>query len=303
MGLARRGHRRENHLSTTTESWLVGLIGEGITASLTPPMHEREAQENGLQYLYRPVDLTVNGRSGTEVGDLLRYGRDLGFNAFNVTHPCKQLVMEHLDEVSDDAARLGAVNTVLVTESGFIGHNTDHSGFGRALATGLPGAALDKVVQLGAGGAGAAVAYALLKAGVGELTLVDLDPVRVQERAQALSALFPAAKVTAGAAADLPAAMAAADGFIQATPVGMHSHPGMPVDPVLLRPGLWVADVIYRPVRTKLIETAEALGCRVLDGGHMAVGQAVDAFELITGVRPDPARMRAHFLEMVSNGL
>ena len=290
-------------MSTTTESWLVGLIGEGITASLTPPMHEREAQENGLRYLYRPVDLSVSGRSGTEIGDLLRYGRDLGFNAFNVTHPCKQLVLGHLDEVSDDAARLGAVNTVLVTDSGFIGHNTDHSGFGRALDEGLPGAALDKVVQLGAGGAGAAVAYALLKAGVSQLTLVDLDPVRVEERVQALSALFPDSTVITGTADGLPEAVAAADGFVQATPVGMHSHPGMPVDPALLRPELWVADVIYRPVRTQLIETAEAMGCRVLDGGHMAVGQAVDAFELITGIRPDPARMRAHFLEMVSNGL
>ncbi|MFF2604376.1 shikimate dehydrogenase [Arthrobacter koreensis] len=290
-------------MSTTTESWLVGLIGEGITASLTPPMHEREARENGLSYLYRPVDLSVNGRSGTEVGDLLRYGRDLGFNAFNITHPCKQLVMEHLDQVSDDAARLGAVNTVLVTDEGFMGHNTDHSGFGRALAAGLPGAALEKVVQLGAGGAGAAVAYALLKAGVGQLTLIDLDLDRVQERVQALSALFPEAHVAAGTSADLAGALAAADGFVQATPVGMHSHPGMPVDPALLRSELWVADVIYRPARTKLIDTAESLGCRVLDGGHMAVGQAVDAFELITGIRPDPARMRAHFLDMVSNGL
>lgn len=303
VGLARHGYRRENHLSTTTESWLVGLIGDGITASLTPPMHEREALENGLRYLYRPVDLSVNGRSGTEVGDLLRYGRDLGFNAFNITHPCKQLVMEHLDEVSDDAARLGAVNTVLVTDSGFIGHNTDHSGFGRALSAGLPGAALEKVVQLGAGGAGAAVAYALLKAGVGTLTLVDLDPGRVRERVQALSALFPDASVTAGTGADLPGLLGAADGFVQATPVGMHSHPGMPVEAGLLRPEMWVADVIYRPVRTQLIDTAEALGCRVLDGGYMAVGQAVDAFELITGIRPDSARMRAHFLEMVNSGL
>ncbi|CEA08015.1 Quinate/shikimate dehydrogenase [Arthrobacter saudimassiliensis] len=290
-------------MSTTTESWLVGLIGEGITASLTPPMHEREAAEQGLHYLYRPVDLTVSGRAGTDVGDLLRWGRDLGFNAFNVTHPCKQLVLEHLDEVSDDAAALGAVNTVLIRDGRFVGHNTDHSGFGTALSTGLPGAPLDRVVQLGAGGAGAAVAYALLKAGAGTLSLVDLDYDRVRERAAALAGLFPEAVVRAVRPEDLPAALASADGFVQATPVGMHSHPGTPVDPALLRPGLWVADVIYRPVRTQLIEAAEALGCRVLDGGHMAVGQAVDAFELITGIRPDAARMRAHFLDMIGRGL
>ncbi|MBD8043785.1 shikimate dehydrogenase [Arthrobacter sp. Sa2BUA2] len=290
-------------MSTTTESWLVGLIGDGITGSLTPPMHEREAQERGMLYLYRPVDLTVNGRSPADVGDLLRYGRDLGFNAFNVTHPCKQLVLEHLDEVSGDADRLGAVNTVLIRDGLFIGHNTDHSGFGSALAEGLPGASLDRVVQLGAGGAGAAVAYALLKAGASSLTLVDLDSARAAERAAALAALFPESSVTAGTPADLPKVLAEADGFVQATPIGMHSHPGLPVDPALISPQTWVADVIYRPVRTALAAAAEAKGCRVLDGGHMAVGQAVDAFELITGVRPDAARMRAHFLEMINSGL
>ena len=290
-------------MSTTTESWLVGLIGEGITASLTPPMHEREAQERGMLYLYRPVDLTVNGLPPVAIGDLLRYGRDLGFNAFNVTHPCKQLVLEHLDEVSDDAARLGAVNTVLIRDGRFVGHNTDHSGFGSALAEGLPGASLEHVVQLGAGGAGAAVAYALLKAGASRLTLVELDAARAAERATALTALFPESRVTAGTPADLPKVLAEADGFVQATPIGMHSHPGLPVDPALINPQTWVADVIYRPVRTALVAAAEAKGCRVLDGGHMAVGQAVDAFELITGIRPDAARMRAHFLEMVNSGL
>ena len=290
-------------MSTTAESWLVGLIGEGITASLTPPMHEREAREQGLHYLYRPVDLTVSGRPGSDVGELLRYGRDLGFNAFNITHPCKQLVMEHLDEVSADAAALGAVNTVLIREGRFVGHNTDHSGFGAALRRGLPDARLDSVVQMGAGGAGAAVAYALLKAGTGSLALIDLDYERVSVRAEALAALFPGRTVRAVRAADVAEALTGADGFVQATPVGMHSHPGLPIDPALLTASQWVADVIYRPVRTELVAAAEALGCRVLDGGHMAVGQAVDAFELITGRRPDADRMRAHFLQMIDNGL
>jgi len=82
----------------------------------------------------------------------------------------------------------------------------------------------------------------------------------------------------------------------------MHHHPGMPVDPSLLRPRMWVSDVVYRPVRTQLVEAAEALGCRTLDGGHMAVGQAVDSFRLITGIEPDRDRIRAHFLELVAAG-
>lgn len=289
-------------MSTVSESYLVGLIGEGITISLTPPMHEREADRHGLRYLYRPIDLSVINRPGEAVGELLSQARDLGYNAFNITHPCKQLVLEHLDEISDDARRLDAVNTVLVRDGKLVGHNTDFSGFGTALAHGLPGAELGSVVQVGTGGAGSAVAYALLKSGVRTLTLTDLDPARAAARATALAGLFPDRQVGSVPAAGLPAAFAAADGIVNATPVGMHSHPGLPLDAGLLEPRHWVADVIYRPVETELIKVAAAKGCRTLDGGHMAVGQAVDAFRLITGLEPDPARMREHFLELLAEG-
>ena len=269
-------------------------------------MHEQAADRLGLRYLYRPVDLSVLGHgegTGAKLKALLHGGRDLGFNAFNITHPCKQMVLQCLDEVSDDAARLGAVNTVLIRDGKFIGHNTDFSGFASALAAGLPDAVLDRVVQLGAGGAGSAVAYALLKAGAAHLTLIDVEYSRAAERAEALKRLFPGQTVAAAQAADLPAALAEADGFMQATPVGMHSHPGLPLDPELLAPRQWVADVIYRPLETELVRAARARGCSVLDGGHMAVGQAVDAFELITGIRPDPDLMRADFLAMIGRGL
>ena len=298
-------------VSSPSESYLVGLIGEGVTPSLSPPMHEQEADRLGLRYLYRPVDLSAlapdRGNRGADPGarlqELLLRGRDLGFNAFNITHPCKQLVLQYLDEVSDDARSLGAVNTVLIRDGKFIGHNTDFSGFAAALAAGLPGAVLDRVVQLGVGGAGAAVAYALLKAGTAHLTLIDLDYARAGERAAALGRLFPGRTVTAAESAGLAGALGAADGLVHATPVGMHSHPGLPLDLNLIAPRQWVADVVYRPLETELVRGARAKGCAVLDGGHMAVGQAVDAFELITGIRPDADRMRAHFLNLIERGL
>ncbi|KLU10291.1 shikimate dehydrogenase [Kocuria sp. SM24M-10] len=287
-------------MSTVTESYLVGLIGAGITASLTPPMHETEAAHHGLHYLYRPVDLEVIGRPGSDVGELLRAGRELGFNAFNITHPCKQLVLSHLDEVTPAAAALGAVNTVLVRDGRFVGHNTDQSGFAAGLTTELPGAARDTVVQIGTGGAGSAVAAALLSAGVRTLHLFDVDGARAAERAAALAAVFPGREVVAAPAGALPELVPAADGVVNATPVGMHRHPGTPVDPALLDGRQWVADVVYLPVDTELVVAARAKGCRVLDGGHMAVGQAVDAFRLITGVTPDRARMREHFLDLLA---
>ena len=286
-------------MSTTSESYLVGLIGDGITRSLTPPMHETEARNHGLHYLYRPVDLEVIGRPGEDVGELLRAGRDLGFNAFNITHPCKQLVLDHLDEVAPEAAALRAVNTVVIRDGRFVGHNTDVSGFAAGFRAVLPGAAKDRVVQVGTGGAGSAVASALLSAGVQTLHLFDVDPVRAGERAAAMAELFPGQQVAAATAETLPELVRAADGLVNATPVGMHHHPGTPVDPGLLEARQWVADVVYLPVETELVAAARARGCQVLDGGHMAVGQAVDAFRLITGVEPDRARMRAHFLDLL----
>ena len=92
------------------------------------------------------------------------------------------------------------------------------------------------------------------------------------------------------------------DGLLNATPIGMHHHPGLPLDLAGLESRHWVADCIYRPVDTELILAARDRGCRVLDGGHMAVGQAVDAFEIFTGIKPDAARMRAHLLEMLEAG-
>lgn len=289
-------------MSTISESYLVGLIGEGTSHSLTPALHEREAEHFGLRYLYRPVDLTVLRRPATDVGELLRAGRELGFNAFNITVPAKQAVLQYLDELSDDAARLGAVNTVLIRNGRLIGHNTDYSGFGTALREGLPDAELDRVVQLGAGGAGAAIAYALLAAGARSLILADLDPARSAERASAMSGLFPDRDIRPVPLEDAAEALADADGLVNASPVGMQGHAGVPLDPSVIRPRQWVADIIYRPIETELLRAAADKGCRVLDGGHMAVGQAVDAFRLITGLEPQAARMREHFLTLLRQG-
>lgn len=287
-------------MSNRTESYLLGLVGEGVLPSLTPPMHEREGDRQGLRLLYRPIDLLELGLPPTAIGDLLGAAARLGFNGLNVTHPCKQLVLAHLDDVSPDARRLGAVNTVLIRNGRFIGHNTDFSGFAAAFAAGLPEAAVDRVVQLGAGGAGSAVAYALLSAGTRHLDLVDVDGLRADARAAELQRLFPDRTVTGRTAVDLPALVPAADGLVNCTPIGMKEHPGAPLDLALLQGRHWVADIVYRPIETDLIRTARGRGCAVLDGGRMAVGQARDAFWLFTGRDADASRMRSHFLELIA---
>jgi shikimate dehydrogenase len=286
-------------MTPSPPSFLVGLVGTGIGPSLTPPLHEREADELGVRYLYRRFDLDRLGLPATAVGELLAAARTAGFDGLNITHPCKQLVLAHLDELSPDAAALGAVNTVVFQDGRAIGHNTDWSGFARSFDRGLADVATDRVVLLGAGGAGAAVAHALLTLGTRRLAVLDVDGTRAEALAAALRGRFGTDRVTGGALAGLPGELAVADGLVHATPTGMAAHPGLPLDEALLRPDLWVADIVYRPLETALVRTARALGARVLDGGGMAVFQAVDAFRLFTGLEPDAERMLAHFTTLV----
>ncbi|MGW5442915.1 shikimate dehydrogenase [Streptomyces asiaticus] len=274
------------------ESCLVGLIGSGVGPSLSPALHQREADRHGLRYLYRLIDIDPLGLGPDGVGELVRAAARLGFDGLNITHPCKQTVIEHLDGLSEDAALLGAVNTVVFGADGrAIGHNTDWPGFARSFARGLPDAPTGEIVLLGAGGAGAAVAHALLTVGADRLTLADTDPARAAGLAGTLATRFGAARVRTVAPDGLPAAVGDADGLVHATPTGMAAHPGLPLPVELLRTGLWVAEVVYRPLETPLLAAARAAGCRTLDGGGMAVFQAADAFRLFTGREPDTTRM------------
>jgi shikimate dehydrogenase len=287
-------------VTPSSRGFLVGLVGTGIGPSLTPPLHEREADELGIRYLYRRFDLDQLRLPADAIGDLLAAARLAGYDGLNVTHPCKQLVLPHLDELSSDAEALGAVNTVVFTDGRAVGHNTDWSGFARSFDRGLPDAPLTDVVLLGAGGAGAAVAHALLTLGTGRLTILDVDQWRARGLATALSDRFGPGRAIGGASDDLAGALATADGLVHATPTGMAAHPGLPLPVELLRPDLWVADIVYRPLETALVRAARDLGCRVLDGGGMAVFQAVDAFKLFTGIEPDADRMLAHFTALVT---
>nr|WP_202477132.1 shikimate dehydrogenase [Streptomyces sp. SID5470] len=280
------------------DSFLVGLIGAGIGPSLSPALHEREADRQGLRYVYRLIDIDVLGAGPEGVGELVRAARDLGFDGLNITHPCKQLVIGHLDALAPQAEALGAVNTVVFDNGRTTGHNTDVTGFAASFARGLPDVPLERVVQLGAGGAGAAVAHAMLTLGAGRVTVVDALADRAADLAAALNRHFGEGRAAAAGPDRLAPLLADADGLVHATPTGMAAHPGLPLPAELLHPGLWVAEVVYRPLETELLRTARALGCATLDGGGMAVFQAADAFRLFTGREPDAARMLADIAEL-----
>ena len=270
-------------------TFLVGLIGSGIGASRTPIMHEREGARQGLRYTYNLIDLTVLGVGVEALPHLMDNARRTGFAGLNITHPCKQAVIPLLDDLSEDARTIGAVNTVVFRDGRATGHNTDWWGFTDGFQRGLPGADLSRVLQLGAGGAGSAVAYALLRMGVAALGIYDIDPARAQALADGLNAVFGPRVSVAAAPAE---AAARASGIVQTTPIGMDAHPGLPIAAEAIRPEHWVAEVIYFPRETELMRAARARGCRTVDGTGMAVGQAVRAFELFTGLAPDAEAMR-----------
>jgi shikimate dehydrogenase len=273
-------------------STLIGLLGRGIQSSRTPGMHEREARRLGLSYDYVLVDFDQLSISDEALGAILEQAQARGFAGLNVTHPFKQQIIAHLDALAPEAEAIGAVNTVVIGRSGAVGHNTDSWGFAESFRENMGDVPRGRLVQFGAGGAGAAVAYALMDLGVGKLSVIDKDDARANALCAALRRRFPdriRAETT-------PArALRDADGVINTTPVGMAKYPGMPFEKDLLSPRHWVAEIIYVPEETELLRTARSLGCRALPGMRMAIYQAVRAFELFTGKTPDRQAMIAHF--------
>lgn len=273
-------------------SILAGLLGRGVGPSLTPELHEREAIRQGLRYVYKTVDLDDGQLDPKHLRELLGSAVELGFDGLNVTHPIKQAMVPLVDQVSPEVAAIGALNTIVVSDGRTFGHNSDVTGFTAAFRDGLPDVDLGEVLLLGAGGAGTAVAHALAALGVRRLLIADPDAPRVQALVSSLRRTPHEVGLTPVAPPDVPAALELVTGLVNASPVGMAGHPGTPVGTSLLRPGVWVADIVYRPLFTALLRDAHARGCRTLSGAGMAVHQAADTFELITG---HPAHRQAMF--------
>ena len=276
---------------------LLGLIGAGIQRSLSPALHEEEGRHHGLRVHYQLIDLDAASAGIEAFPALIGAARIMGFAGLNITYPCKQAVIPLLDALSEEAQAIGAVNTVVRESGRLVGHNTDGSGWSWGFRRALPHADLSRVVLLGAGGAGSACADAVLRLGAERLIIVDKDGPRAAELAMRLNGHFSGSR--ASASPDAAAALDGATGLIQATPAGMIKMPGTPVPERLLRPEMWVSEIVYMPLETPLLKAARRIGCPTADGGHMNVGQAVRGFKLFTGLDADAARMDTHFRRIV----
>ena len=268
--------------SPNREKFLTGLIGAPIAQSAAPAMHEQAAEALGARCHYQLIE--VAGADAAELRALLDGVRRLGFAGVNVTFPYKEAVVPLLDEMSPGASAIGAVNTVVVRDGRLIGHNTDTTGFERAIGDLVAGSNHGPVALIGAGGVGKAIAFALANLGVVEISIFDADRVKAERLAMQLRG-----RMEARVADDVANALQSAAGVVNGTPVGMLPDRGMAVPEALLHRDLWVADAVYTPLWTPLLTAARARGAKVMTGRELAIYQAADAFELFTGLKPSVA--------------
>ncbi len=259
---------------------LCAVIGNPVEHSLSPLIHNAGFEARGLDFVYLAFRVS-------DVASCLTGMRALpSFRGMSVTIPHKMAVMEHLDEIEPMARHVGCVNTITNDNGRLIGSTTDGPGTLRAFEE--AGVSLDakKVLFIGSGGAVRAVAFAVAElTGASRITLIGRTPERVQAIVDDLQAKTEAQVASLLLPDDLPDAMDSHDIIIQGTPVGMFPNPdGSCIPKDLLRPGHTVFDMVYRPHRTRLIQEAEAIGCKTIVGIEMLVNQAVLQFERWTGL-------------------
>ena len=265
---------------------LLGLIGANIMGSLSPALFAEAFAASGIDGFYHLID--VDRLRERRLPQLLDAIKTAGFAGTNITYPFKQDILPLLDAVDPEAAQIGAINTVAIAPDGrTTGYNFDRRGWRRSFeeSLGRDSAEAATVVQIGAGGAGHAVAFALMDLGVAVLVVHDRDTARANALCSDLAEHFGASRCRI--ARDVGREIAAADGIVNATQVGMRGFPGNPVPMDALKSAHWAADVIYTPLQTEFLKAAAAKGARTLNGSGMCVHQAIEAFRQLTGVTPD----------------
>lgn len=266
---------------------LVGSMSEGAAGNPTVAMIEAAFAHHGLHWRYLNMEVTP-----ADLGAAVRGAKAMGFRGFNCSLPHKVTVIPHLDGLGESAAAMGAVNCVVRRGDAFIGENTDGKGFLRSLEA-IEEPRGKTVVLFGAGGAARAIAVELALAGVRSLTVVNRSETRGSELATLLreQLKIEAAHTVWSGEHAIPAGT---DIVINATSIGLYDPEArLPLDCATLRPGMVVADVVFNPVRTRLLADAAARGCRPLDGLGMLVNQGILGVQYWTGVAPDATVMRA----------
>ncbi len=275
----------------------LGVIGWPIGHSLSPAMQAAAIREAGLDYSYIAMPVRPEALPAAVEGL-----RSLGFRGFNVTIPHKRNILDLLDEIDEDAERIGAVNTVINEQGRLLGRNTDVAGF----LCGLKkiGATMrgKRALLLGAGGAARAVIWGLIREKADRITVCVRDEGKARANLSDFSDSVDM-EILSWETPDFRRALSETELIVNTTPLGMtpKTDAAPPVIWEAIRPGVVVYDIIYTPDRTRLLQEAEARGCRVMNGVPMLVGQGAEAFQAWTGVRPDERVMTKALMDALRN--
>ncbi len=265
---------------------LFGVIGDPIRHSKSPIMLNRAFRETGVNGVYAAFHVTPERLEQAIAG-----ARGLGFRGLNVTIPHKVEVMQFLDEISEGAQAIGAVNTIVNENGRLIGYNTDGIGYVRSLKEEAePDLSGKTIVVFGAGGAARGILWALAQEGPAAIFVAN----RTEAKAVELAGSFPSAmRISAVPGNGMQSVVAEADVVVNTTSVGMSPNvDALPIDPAWLKPGAVASDLIYNPLKTAFLSRAEERGCRIHGGLGMFVYQGAYAFEYWTGKPAPIAAMR-----------
>lgn len=259
------------------KAMVCGVIGNPVGHSLSPLMHNYFAEALNLDYIYVPCNVPDE-----EVGTAVKGIYSLGFQGINVTVPHKQRVMEHLSEISDAARSIGAVNTLVRTEGGYKGYNTDADGLYRAISSQGIDVKGQDCLMIGAGGAAKAVAYMLMSHGAASVVVLNRTVEKAQALADQLNRQFGRETIKAMELSSWDKLEKDSYLAIQTTSVGMYPKTdAAPIEDQEFYKKIHMAvDIIYTPARTKFMEYVEKAGGRAINGLDMLIYQGIIAFEL-----------------------
>ncbi len=261
------------------ETKVVGLIGNPVSHSISPNIHNSAFRERGLNYVYVAFRVAPENLYGAIAGI-----RSLDFKGVNVTIPHKTAVLEYLDEVDSIARKIGAVNTIKRKNGRLKGFNTDGNGVRRALEGEVENIGDKKIVLLGAGGAARAIAFTLAESG-SRITISNRTVSKAEELVREIREKT-GVKITQipQKRKDLKESLQDSQILINSTSVGMHPNDGETlVEAEDMHSGLTVMDIVYNPIQTRLLQEAERAGAKTINGLEMLVQQGAAAFEIWTG--------------------
>jgi shikimate dehydrogenase len=266
----------------TGKTTVVGIMGDPVEHSLSPPMHNAAFQELKLDYVYVPFHVKRGNLARAMEG-----AWKMGIKGLNLTIPHKIEVIDYLDELDEAAELIGAVNTVKFTENNAVGYNTDGYGAVKAIEeiTSVKG---KKIIILGAGGAARAISFQLLLNGVGEVLIANRTREKACNLRNDLKNTFNNSLGCLGLDDELKMELKDTDVLINTTPVGMHPH--QDDEPVvtsdMMHSDLVVNDIVYNPLETGLLREADKVGAQAVHGTKMLIYQGIEAFRIWTGITP-----------------